>query len=197
MWWRDTDRRGWRDADHVALDFETTDADPRRAEPLAVGWVAVRSGRVRIGEAGYHLIAHDGEVPVASMRIHGLLPHALRDGIDRTALVDDLRRVVTGRVVVAHGAWIERALLDRLGVDHAGVVDTLAVVRRLDARAGRMPGATALAAVARRFGVPAPRSHHAFGDALATALLFVTLAGRLEHDRGACTVDDLLRLGGR
>lgn len=199
MWWRRTDDRTWREVDYVALDFETTNADPRQADPLSVGWVVVHRGRVQVGQAGYHLIDHNGSVPIESMRIHGLLPGQLRSGLAVDVVARRLRPAVADRVAVAHGAWIERALLDRLGVDHDGMVDTLAVVRRLDDRAGRTMTSNSLTldAVSRRFGVPTMRAHHAFGDALTTALLLVTLAGRIELDRGRCTVDDLLRLGGR
>jgi hypothetical protein len=39
------------------------------------------------------------------------------------------------------------------------------------------------------------RAHHAFGDALTTALLLLVLAARVARDRPHCPIDDLLRLG--
>jgi hypothetical protein len=39
------------------------------------------------------------------------------------------------------------------------------------------------------------RAHHAFGDALTTALLLLVLATRVQRDRDTCPIDDLLRLG--
>lgn len=197
VWWRRADDRGWREVDYVAIDFETTRADPRQAEPLSVGWVLIRGGRVHVGHAGYHLVDHRGPIPLESMRIHGLLPGQLQGGLALEAVVGRLRPALADRVIVAHGAWIERALLDRLRIAHGGVIDTLALVRRLDDRAGRGTVAMTLDAVSRRFSVPTMRAHHAFGDALTTALLLVTLAGDIEQERGRCTVDDLLRRGAR
>jgi DNA polymerase-3 subunit epsilon len=194
-WLRRRDDRGWRDVDLLALDFETTSGEPRRAQPLSVGWVTVRDGRVQLAGAGYHLVAHDGHLPRAALPIHGLLPTDLSGGASLDEVADHLRAVTRDRVVVAHGAWIERALLARLNVGHAGVVDTMAIVRRLDERDGRVARGASLNAAARRFGVTPFRAHHAFGDALTTALLLVVLATRLERARGACPVDDLLRLG--
>ena len=190
-----SDDRGWRDAEFVALDFETTSGDPRRAEPLSVGWVVVAGGRVRLADAAYHVIDHAGDVPVASLQIHRLTPADLADGRDLDDVAMHLRAALDGRIVVAHGGWIERALLRRLGAGRPTVVDTLAVVRRLDARAGRETTAGTLAAVARRHRVPVLRAHHACGDALTTALLLLVLAGDLERRRGHCSVDDLVRLG--
>ena len=196
MWSRTTDDRDWRAADFVALDFETTEVDPRRAAPLSVGWIVVRDGRVRMATAGYHVIDHAGHVPVASMRVHGLLPDDVAAGLPVAVVAARLRAVLTDRVVVvAHGAWIEQALLLRMDVERRPLVDTLAAVRRIDEREGHVRGSVTLSAVARRFGVPPLRAHHAFGDALTTALLLITIAGRLERERGRCLVDDLVRLG--
>lgn len=190
-----TDDRDWRDAEFLALDFETTSSDPRRAEPLAVGWVVVANGRVRLSDAVYHLIDHDGQVPVASLRIHRLLPADLVRGRTIDDVAARLRAALDGRVVVAHGSWIERALLKRMQAPRHALVDTLAIVRRLDERAGSRSESTSLSAVARRSGVPSLRAHHAFGDALTTALLLLTLAGHIERERSRCIVDDLIRLG--
>lgn len=190
-----TDKRDWRDAEYVALDFETTSGDPRRAAPLSVGWVVVSRGRVRMSDAAYHLIDHDGQVPVASLQIHRLLPAELAGGLPADDLAARLRVALDGRVAVAHGSWIERALLKRMDVPRHGLIDTLALVRRLDEREGRRFESSSLSAVARRYGIPPLRAHHAFGDALTTALLLLALAGRLEQQRSRCIVDDLMKLG--
>lgn len=196
MWFfRRSDERDWRDAEFVAVDFETTTAAPREAEPLSVGWVAIHGGRVRLADAGYRLVAHDGRLPRASLPVHGLLPHQLLEGTPLDQVASQLRDAVGGRVVVAHGAWIEQALLGRLDVDHAGLIDTMALVRRLDQRDGRIPRGRSLTATARRFGVTPMRAHHAFGDALTTAMLLLVLASRVQRDRPHCPVNDLLRLG--
>lgn len=196
---RDRDRRSWREAELVALDVEATSADPASAAPLSVGWVPVVAGRVRLAGAGYTTIAHPGEVPVTSVRIHRLLPDDLADGVAPEDLAALLRPQLDGRLLVAHGAGLERGVLDRLGIAEFGgggeaVVDTLAVVRALDARAGRTGADPRLPAAARRWDLPAFTAHHAYHDALTTALLLLAIATRYEIERGECTVDDLLRL---
>lgn len=195
MPFRKADERSWRGAEFIALDFETTSGNPRRADPLSVGWVVISHGRVRLGEAAYYLIDHRGDVPLDSLRVHRLLPSELRDGTPVDNVAAHLRASVGDRLVVAHGAWIERRLLERMDVAVGPLIDTLAVVRRLDERAGRSRQASSLRALARRFGVPPLRPHHAFGDALTTALLLLILATHLEQQRGRCLVDDLVRLG--
>jgi DNA polymerase III subunit epsilon len=195
MRWLARDQRDWRQAEFTALDFETTSGDPRRAEPLSVGWVVVGDGRVRLAQAGYHMIDHQGEVPLDSLRVHQLRPTELRRGLPLDAVSTHLATALADRVTVAHGGWIERALLNRMRLARGPLVDTLAVVRRLDDREGRARQPMSLVELARRFGVPRLRTHHAFGDALTTALLLLVIAGRLERQRGRCSVDDLVRLG--
>lgn len=183
------DSRPWQEATYVALDFETTTADATRAVPLSVGWVRVRQGRVRCGEAGYSLIRPAAPVPEESIRIHGLLPDVLAEAPSAGAVAERLGPALAGAILVAHHAPLEVAVLRRLGLDVPVVVDTLAVVRRLDEREGRHLDPR-LPEAARRHGIPRLPAHHAYRDALTTALLLLALAERV---RG-CTVADLVRL---
>lgn len=192
---RSRDDRDWREAEFVAVDFELTGADPRRAAPVSVGWVVVRDGRVHLATGGYRVIRHNGDVPVESMRIHRLLPGDVAEGAPPGEVAALLRRATDGRLVVAHGAWMEREVLRRLGVERRPLVCTLAATRRLRVREGQRPASRSLTVTARDFGVPPLRAHHAFGDALTTALLLLAIAARIERERGRCLVDDLVKLG--
>ncbi len=188
------DDRSWRDVAMVAVDFETTTADAVAADPLSVGWVGLEQGRIQIGDAGYTLVAHRGEVPVESIRIHRLVPGELSEGVAPEELGDVLREAVDGRVLVAHGAAIEQTMLDRFDVSYDACLDTLGIVRTLDQRAGRTGADARLPEAARRYGVPKLAAHQAYTDALTTAMLLISLAGRVEAERGACTLSDLLLL---
>lgn len=185
----------WREAEYLVVDLESTSARPREAEPLSVGWVPVVAGRVRCAEAAYTLVRGVAG-PSASLAVHGLTPDLLATGAEPEEVAGRLRRALEGRVLVAHHAALEVALLGRWGLVADAVVDTLALVRALDERAGRPAAGATLGEAARRYDVPAARAHHAFGDAWTTALLLLTVAGGLEAERGRCTLDDLLRLGG-
>ncbi len=191
---RDLLARGWRDARLVALDVETTTVDARLAEPLSAGWVAVEGGHVRLATADYRVLRHGGPLPAAAVPIHGLLPEDVAAGEDPDDVAAVLAGALEGAVLVAHGAALERAVLERMGVPVPMVLDTLAMVRRIDERGGQPDADPRLTAAARRHGVPALPAHHAFRDALTTALLLVTLVGGLEQQRGRVTLADLRAL---
>jgi len=186
--------RSWREASLVALDFEATSHHTGSAEALSVGWVGIEGGRVRCAETGYTLVRHGGG-PHDTIPVHGLTPALLAEAPPAAEVAARLAEAVTGRVLVAHHAPLELALLARWDLAPLGVVDTAALVRRLDARAGHAAPEGRLRDAARRHGVPPHAAHHAFGDAWATALLLISIAGDLEAQRGRCLLDDLLRLG--
>ena len=191
----------WRETTFVALDVEATSADPRSAVPLSVGWVPVRAGRVVPAAGGYTLVRPPSGVrpdeaeTVEALRVHRLLPEEVEAGADAASVGATLRDVLADAVLLAHGADLERAVLRGWGVPVGRVVDTLAVVRRLDERAGRPRASPRLPDVARRWALPPLTAHHAHTDALTTALLLVALADDVERERGACTLRDLELLG--
>lgn len=185
----------WTDAEFAVLDFEATSADPRSASPLSVGWVVVRDGRIRLATGGYRLIRFADDVPTVGMGIHGLGPDTLADGTPADAVGRELQSVLDGRILVAHGAQLETALLGRLQVDAAytAVLDTMALLPAADRRVGERDGAPELALAAQRHGVPVHRRHHAYGDALTTAGLLLALATTLSGEAPA-TIGELRRV---
>ena len=92
---------------------------------------------------------------------------------------------MTGRVLVAHAAWVERAFLGRLlrtrGARLRGAVIDTSVLGRLwlAERDGRAPATLSLTALAAALGLPIHRPHRAAGDALTTAQAFIALAALL------------------
>ncbi|MGI8574459.1 MAG: 3'-5' exonuclease [Egibacteraceae bacterium] len=193
----DRRRRSWSEQRFLVVDCETTSANGRRARPLSVAWVPIDGGRLRLAGAGYSLVRHTEPVPPEGMAIHRLRPGELAGAPSAEAVAEGVREALEGRLLVAHGAWLVRAVLRRIGV-RAGsrqIVDTLQLVRARQRRTSG-PEATdySMAAASSRLGLPVRRSHHAFGDALTTGTLFLALATWFA-DRTAPTLAELMRLG--
>jgi DNA polymerase-3 subunit epsilon len=147
-------------------------------------------------QALYRVVRPPVPVPPDAIRVHGITPEELADAAPIDEVAGELRAALTGRTLVAHAAWIELAFLDRVYPDRSRrerrrAVDVLELAAR--DHAGK-PESLRLADLAATYGVPLARTHHAFGDALTTAQLFLVLAARLEG-RGRGRLSDLLRAG--
>ena len=177
-------RADWREAEYCAIDVETTGLDLREDSVVSVGSVPIRDGRVIYREHYYSLIRPASPVSVAAMRVHYLRPadlaHAPAAGEVARRVADQL----AGRIMVAHAAWIERAFLSRLlpqaGVRFAAeVIDTAALARALGYAAGAGDGREpSLELLARQLALPVYAPHHALGDAVTTAAVFLAMANR-------------------
>ena len=186
----------WRDADLVALDFEATGLDLAHDEVISYGMVPIRGGRVIVGEQDYSLIQPSHPVPGASSRVHRIRNLDLADAPDANEIAARLITALSGRVLIAHAAWVEVAFLRRLFARHGArwytpVIDTAALARALNLApriAAREPD---LEALARGLGIPVHDPHHALGDALTTAQVFLVLVAQLERAHGPMDVGRL------
>ena len=191
-------RFAWRDAEFVALDFETTGLDPATDHIVSFGTVPVRGGRVVLAEARYVEVAPPSWPSHRSVPIHQLRPADLASAPPITEARDQLDQALTGRFLVCWAAGVEAVFLDALfgggarrwlrrSVDVLPMTTLLEHIQRGDRADLR------LASVSRRYGVPVDRPHHALGDALMTAQLFLVIASKLES-LGYKRVRELLRL---
>jgi DNA polymerase III subunit epsilon len=193
-------REDWRAARWAVVDLETTGLDPASDEIIAVAIVPIDDGRAQPGRAFYSLVRPERPPAAASIRIHGIRPADLEAAPAADDILDDVLAALTGRLVVAHAAFVEEGFLAPVlatrGVRLRGdVADT----RRLGRTwlAERDPGTKApllqLGPLAELLGLPVHREHHALGDALTTAQVFLALATHLEH-RGGLSVKTLMAL---
>jgi DNA polymerase-3 subunit epsilon len=192
------DRRGWREVELVVVDLETTGLNPLRDEIISFAAIPVSQGRVRPAEVVSTLLRPRRPPAAAGIRIHGLRESDLRDQPGLEQRIDVITGALRDRVLVAHCAWIETRFLAAALADHdripeGPVIDTMMLGPAVLARRGiPCPDAPSLEFLARALGLPVHRPHHADGDALTTAQVFIALAVHLERDRDA-TIGELAR----
>lgn len=178
----------WREVDFTVIDVETTGLDPKIDEIISFATVTVSGGRITLADATYELVRPDRMPTAETIRIHGLREADLIHAPPLEDLLDRLLAALAGRAYVAHVASVERgflgAALSSRGLElTAPWIDTAALdrerrrLRRLPA-AGKTP--VGLSELARSLGLPVHRPHHADGDALTTAQVFIALAAHLE-----------------
>ncbi len=177
----------WRSASYCAVDLETTGLDLRRDVIISFGSVAIDGGRVIAGSSSYRLVRGPVRMSPEAIAVHSLRPADLADAPTWEESADVLLSALTGRVLVAHAAWVERAFLRRAFRTRQVpapriVVDTAALARC--AGMARVGGSSepSLELLARDLGLPAHEPHHALGDALTTAEVFLALSTRLDAD---------------
>jgi DNA polymerase-3 subunit epsilon len=193
-------RTGWREASWAVVDLETTGLDPRRDEIVSVAVIPVDDGRIMPGAGFYRLVRPGRPLTADSIRIHGIRPADLESAPPLDEVLDEVLGALTGRLLVAHAAFVERGFLKpALAARGVRLRDDIADTRML----GRawlaehdhtsVPAQLGLTDLAERLGLPAHRAHHAFGDALTTAQVFLALATHLEH-RGRLSVQTIMML---
>ncbi|MEU8233295.1 3'-5' exonuclease [Actinoplanes sp. NPDC048967] len=176
----------WREAEFCVMDLETTGLDLRHDEIVAYGAAIVARARIPCGRTAYSLVRPTRAVSVPAMTVHGLRAADLAGAPTLDEVVDDLAGLLTGRILVAHAAWVERAFLNRaLALRRRtlprAVVDTAALLRACRL-ADRDPVAEPnLENAAHELGLPVHTPHQALGDAFTTAQLFLALATRLDR----------------
>jgi DNA polymerase III subunit epsilon len=188
----------WREVSYSVIDFETTGLDPSTDEIISFAAFTVSEGKVSLHDSRYALVRPTRMPDADSIRIHGLREVDLADAPPLSARIDSLLEALTGRVLVAHVAEIETGFLSAaLGahglnfrnpmVDTAALAVELSRLRRRSPPVDRdeAPGGIAISSpglgeLARSLGLPVHRPHHADGDALTTAQVFLALATHLE-----------------
>jgi DNA polymerase-3 subunit epsilon len=153
---------------------------------VSFGVVPIEDGRARLDGARYRVVRPEVTVSARSVAVHGIRPVDLEEAPPLSDVVDELRGALLGRAPVAWASWVEATFLARAmggGPRRWGrrIVDVARLVPWLDELEGRAAKVreTLEEAVA-RFGLPLEQAHHALGDAIMTAELFLAVASRLE-----------------
>jgi len=148
----------------------------------------IAHGRLRLNDVRYQLIRPSRMPDAETIRIHGLRGSDLAQAPALTEALDGLLEAMTGKALVAHVASIETgflaAALRANGLRLVNpIVDTAALAAELFRRRGQPVldvETIGLSPLARALGLPVHRPHHADGDALTTAQVFLALATHLD-----------------
>jgi DNA polymerase-3 subunit epsilon len=178
-------RTPWRLAHFCVVDLELSGLDPKHDEIISFAAVPIDAGRVVAGNAVYGLSRNTRPLPEESVLVHGIRTVDLAGAPPLDEAIQPLITMMTGRVLVAHAAWIERSFLEpvlrRQGVRlRRPILDTRDLGHLLALERGVSSDASSLSELARSLGLPVHRPHHALGDALTTAQVFIALATLLD-----------------
>lgn len=175
----------WRLANFCVVDLELSGLDARRDEIVSYAAVPIDFGRVIAGDTLYGLCQPARPLAERSVLVHGIRTVDVADALPLDEAIQPLIAAMTGRVVVAHVAWVERSFLSRAfrrqGIRlREPVLDTNSLGRLLAFERETLPPPRSLTELAQSLNLPVHRQHNALGDALTTAQVFIALATHLD-----------------
>lgn len=183
-----------RAARWVVVDCETSGLDAVRDRLLSVGAVAVRGGRIELGESFSAVLRQESASDPANILVHGIGGDAQRDGRPAAEALREFAEFLGDGLPVAFHAPFDEAVLAR-AMQRAGPRQEWLDLARL--APALFPGADrsrrALDDWLAEFGIACPQRHDALADAYASAQLLLVLLAEAER-QGADSVERLRRL---
>jgi DNA polymerase-3 subunit epsilon len=183
----------------VVVDVETSGLNPHRDRLLSVGTVAIRAGRIELGEHLDVIVRQEIASDTDNILVHGIGPEAQRAGTaSAPALLAFLAFVAKDPLVAFHAAFDNAFLARALGA-HVGLswrrpwLDLALLAPALFPEAAG--GCRTLDDWLAHFGIAHPSRHNALGDAFASAQLFLVLVDRARR-RGIDRRDALFARAG-
>ncbi|HEX6574795.1 MAG TPA: exonuclease domain-containing protein, partial [Gemmatimonadaceae bacterium] len=158
--------------DFTAVDIETTDNDTTRAEVVEIAAVRVRHGRVV--DEFRSFVKPDAPISGAAFDTHGISESDVAEAPPFTDVWPQFRDFCGADVVVAHNGHnfdfpILRRLAGEAETADLYTYDTLVLAREL------RTGSASLGNLARVYGIPTGRAHHALDDTRTLAKVFLRL----------------------
>ena len=175
----------WHSMDYCAIDVETTGLNVKDDEIISIGAVRIHMGRIKAENNFYREVRPHRSPSIPSVQIHGLRGIDLESVDPIKSVIPDFVAQISGRVLIAHAAWVEIAFLKRhlRGLTFSKqMIDTAALARALGYSAGTNGREPSLESLARSRHLPVYAPHNALGDALTTAVVFLALATEFERE---------------
>lgn len=158
---------------------------------------------IRLGEQFYRVLNPSVEIPVQTIKVHGLRPIDIEHGEPPEAVLREFQQFIQGSVLVGHFAGIDRDVLRKefgaIGMRlNNAVVDTARAYRWLELHKAHLRGLDEsvgqadLYSTAARYSIEIVQAHHALYDGFLTAQLWQRLLVELERS-GVRTLGKLMR----
>jgi len=186
-----------RGARWVVVDCETSGLDTTHDRLLAVGAVAVRGGRIDLGESFSAVLRQEHASDPANILIHGISGEVQLAGRPAGDVLREFSAFLADGLPVAYHAPFDDAVLRRAMATQPGLQAPRHWLDLARLAPALYPGPDrarrALDDWLAEFGIGCPQRHDALADAFATAQLMLVLLAEAER-QGATTVDRLRRL---
>ncbi|WP_147694497.1 3'-5' exonuclease [Vogesella mureinivorans] len=169
----------------VSVDCETTSLNVRDAELLSIGAVKIRGQRILSSEAFYVLVRPERKPDAGNVRIHGLRPRDVSDGLAPQDAITRLLDFIGGRPLVGYYLEYDVAILNKYVQPLTGIKLPNRQIevsgRYYDYKLRQNPDSNVdlrLATLIDDLRVPALPRHDALNDAITASMLYLALKKR-------------------
>jgi len=181
------------DLEIITLDFETTGLNVKIDNVVSIGLVKIDQMGINLESCYHQLISHSEELPEASVVIHQITDNKLLEGENIETALPVLLEYLGGRVMLAHNAKIELQFIRKMCREQYDtdfvipVIDTRYLAARTFDRQNISYNNNELRLFNLRkvFNMPAYKAHNALMDAIATAEVFLGMAGKISPGSNA------------
>nr|WP_269136882.1 exonuclease domain-containing protein [Vibrio cincinnatiensis] len=173
----------------VVLDFETSGLSPDQDAILSVGMINIHYPVMSLASAQHYYVESEQSIEAETAVVNHIVPETLLGGISRHELIECLVESLSGKVVIAHGAEIEKQFLRQILQLEDSLplplifLDTMRLERSLMKYRGVMYPDLRLAHLRELKQLPPYLAHNAFADVVATGELFLALIEEICADQ--------------
>ncbi|GLT15270.1 exonuclease domain-containing protein [Vibrio algivorus] len=178
---------------YLALDFETTGLNPLKSSILSIGTVPLYKSKIDVEMARHVYLNRSDGISSESAVINHIVPEMLEGGHELDQTMDKLFEMMRGKVVLVHGAVVEKQFIDHYVQQKFGIaqlpivwIDTLKIEKCLTYIQHPETCSYQLTDVRLKHHLPAYPAHNALIDAISCAELYlaqiVNIFGHREHE---------------
>lgn len=170
----------------VSIDCETTGLDCKTAEILSIGAVKIHNNTILTSQSFYVLVKPIGKVQAESIRIHGLRPKDVSNGLPIEMALAQLLQFIGNRTLVGYYLEFDVAMLNKflkpmLNIqlpNHEIDVSNLYWQQEAKKYGEDHYIDLHLEHISQQLGLPSLKRHNALGDAIHAAQMFSCLQHR-------------------
>ncbi|GHA67679.1 3'-5' exonuclease [Formosimonas limnophila] len=171
----------------VSFDCETTSLNVKEAEILSIGAVKIRGNRVLTSESFYVVVKPEGVMQSANVKVHGLRPRDVSQGIPVQEAIKQLLAFIGGRPLVGYYLAYDVALVNKFLKPMLGIklpnrtIEVSSIY--YDQEIKNHPNGHVdlrMASMIQTLNFPDLPRHDALNDAINVALMYLTLLARTQ-----------------
>ena len=169
----------------VSFDCETTSLNVKKAEILSIGAVKIRNNTIVTSESLYVIVKPEGIMEASNVKIHGLRPKDVSNGIPVADAIGQLLDFIGGRPLVGYYLEYDIKVVNKFlkpligiglpnsAIEVSGLYYDQEIKRKHDGYVD-----LSMAAIIETLQLPDLPRHDALNDAINVALMYLMLQAR-------------------